>query len=80
MFISEPQKDINSTMTSAFKCPSDFSGGLYFLDGKRTTVESEKTFPVMEPRIGRKNEIIYFFLFFSEISFLQVTVEMANVP
>uniref|UniRef100_A0A158PAL2 Aldedh domain-containing protein n=1 Tax=Angiostrongylus cantonensis TaxID=6313 RepID=A0A158PAL2_ANGCA len=36
----------------AFTVPSDLSGGLYFLDGKRTTVNSSTTFNVLEPRIG----------------------------
>ncbi|WKY01181.1 hypothetical protein Q1695_015297 [Nippostrongylus brasiliensis] len=36
----------------AFSVPSDLSGGLYFLDGKRTTVEAASTFDVLEPRIG----------------------------
>ncbi|CAJ0597663.1 unnamed protein product [Cylicocyclus nassatus] len=35
-----------------FKVPSDLSGGLYFFDGKRNTVQSPSSFDVMEPRIG----------------------------
>ncbi|CAI4226722.1 unnamed protein product [Auanema sp. JU1783] len=35
-----------------FKVPTDLSGGLFFLDGKRTHVEGSKTFDVLEPRIG----------------------------
>lgn len=36
-----------------FTAPSDLSGGLYFLNGKRTTVEAADTFDVIEPRIGQ---------------------------
>ncbi|KAL6727112.1 hypothetical protein Aduo_009018 [Ancylostoma duodenale] len=36
----------------SFKTPSDLSGGLFFLNGSRTTIESAKTFDVLEPRIG----------------------------
>uniref|UniRef100_A0A7I4YDD3 Aldehyde dehydrogenase domain containing protein n=1 Tax=Haemonchus contortus TaxID=6289 RepID=A0A7I4YDD3_HAECO len=32
--------------------PTDLSGGLYFVNGKRTTVSGASTFDVMEPRIG----------------------------
>ncbi|KJH45095.1 aldehyde dehydrogenase family protein [Dictyocaulus viviparus] len=34
-----------------FSIPSDLSGGLYFLDGKRSTIESSTTFDVFEPRV-----------------------------
>ncbi|PIC39789.1 hypothetical protein B9Z55_011369 [Caenorhabditis nigoni] len=36
-----------------FTAPSDLSGGLYFLNGKRTTVKASETFDVIEPRIGK---------------------------
>ncbi|ETN80184.1 putative betaine-aldehyde dehydrogenase [Necator americanus] len=36
----------------SLKIPGDLSGGLYFLNGRRTTIESTKTFDVIEPRIG----------------------------
>ncbi|KAK5973509.1 Aldedh domain-containing protein, partial [Trichostrongylus colubriformis] len=36
----------------SFTAPSDLSGGLYFLNGKRTTIDGSSTFDVMEPRIG----------------------------
>ena len=37
----------------SFKAPPDLSGGLYFFDGERTTVGGERTFDVLEPRIGK---------------------------
>ncbi|KAK5978643.1 Betaine aldehyde dehydrogenase, partial [Trichostrongylus colubriformis] len=36
----------------SFSVPSDLSGGLYFLNGVRTTVKTSTSFDVMEPRIG----------------------------
>lgn len=35
-----------------FNVPSDLSGGLYFFDGKRQTINAEKTFQVFEPHTG----------------------------
>ncbi|VDO21978.1 unnamed protein product [Heligmosomoides polygyrus] len=36
----------------SFSVPSDLSSGLFFLGGKRTTINATATFDVLEPRIG----------------------------
>ncbi|KAH7731646.1 Protein ALH-12 b [Aphelenchoides avenae] len=36
-----------------FKVPDSLEGGLFFFNGKRQHVTTEKTFPVYEPRIGK---------------------------
>lgn len=33
--------------------PADLTGGLFFRNGKRVNIDGEKTFPVIEQRIGR---------------------------
>lgn len=38
---------------SEFKVIKDLSGGLYFFDGKRQTINASKSFDVYEPRIGK---------------------------
>lgn len=48
---------IFSVSKMVFTVPSDLSGGLYFLNGKRTTIESTETFDVIEPRIGKYMEV-----------------------
>jgi aldehyde dehydrogenase family 9 protein A1 len=37
---------------SEFKVPADLTGGLFFRNGKRVNIDGEKTFPVIEQRIG----------------------------
>jgi acyl-CoA reductase-like NAD-dependent aldehyde dehydrogenase len=36
-----------------FEVIKDLSGGLYFLDGKRQTIDAAQQFDVFEPRIGK---------------------------
>ncbi|CAB3401419.1 unnamed protein product [Caenorhabditis bovis] len=37
---------------SQFQPPKDLAGGLYFINGKRTTIDGSEAFDVIEPRIG----------------------------